>query len=353
MEILWFNLAAVYVSSVFARYFHTSKIKRAPYVIPNKLWIILVMTVLVVVSGLRKNIGDTFFYMHDYDIKKYQWSDLSLNSDFGFDIFQMMLQKITSDPQILIFVSAMITNIFIVGVLFKYSRMIELSLYVYITAGSFLVSMNGIRQFIAASIIFTATKYLMNGNWKKYMMFVLLAASFHKSALILVPIYWIVRTKAWSKITILLIFGAVIIVIGFNQFSSILFSAIENTQYGRYADFHEGGANILRVLVTAVPLLIAYFGREKLKMIFPDSDCVVNMSVISLIFMMISTQNWIFARFEIYFGLYHIILISWIVKLFRKPDQKFIYYSIIVCYFIFFYFEQVITLGIEYKSNYL
>ena len=44
--------------------------------------------------------------------------------------------------------------------------MIELSLYVYIASGMYLVSMNGVRQYLTAAIIFTATKYILDGNWK-------------------------------------------------------------------------------------------------------------------------------------------------------------------------------------------
>ena len=59
------------------------------------------------------------------------------------------------------------------------------------------------------------------------------------------------------------------------------------------------------------------------------------MSLLGLVFMIISTQNWIFARFSIYFGLYQLILISWIIKLFTEKDQKLIYYAILVFYFIY------------------
>ena len=52
------------------------------------------------------------------------------------------------------------------------------------------------------------------------------------------------------------------------------------------------------------------------------------MAIIGLMFMIISTQNWIFARFSIYFNLYQLILISWVVKLFHEKDQRFIYYAI-------------------------
>ena len=37
---------------------------------------------------------------------------------------------------------------------------------------------------------------------------------------------------------------------------------------------------IIRVAVDAVPLLIAYLGREKLREIFPNSDYIVNMALI-------------------------------------------------------------------------
>ena len=69
--------------------------------------------------------------------------------------------------------------------------------------------------------------------------------------------------------------------------------------------------------------------------------------------MIISSQNWIFARFNIYFGLYNVILISWIVTLFKEKNQRLVYYGILISYLIYFYFEQVISLNIIYISDYL
>lgn len=48
-----------------------------------------------------------------------------------------VIKSISDDPQVLIFTTALITNTLIVIVLYKYSRMLELSLYVYITGGLF------------------------------------------------------------------------------------------------------------------------------------------------------------------------------------------------------------------------
>jgi transmembrane protein EpsG len=355
MTILWINLSLVLCLSFFARYFSVTRITSTESVLvkPNKFLVFCVIVCLVLISGLRTNIGDTYFYKHSYEINDFTWEFIQSQKDFGFGILQSLLKKFSNDPQILIFTTALITNVLIVIVLYRYTRVFDLSLYVYITSGLFLVSMNGIRQFLAAAIIFTGTKFLFKGRWKLFILIVLLASTFHQSALILIPTYFLVRLKAWSKSTIILLVCGILILISFDQFSSILFSAIKDSQYGQYVDFAEGGANWMRVAVTGAPIIIAYLGREKLQQLLPESDYIVNMALLDLFFMVISTQNWIFARFSIYFSLYQLILISWVVKLFSKRDQKLIYYGIILCYFFYYYYENVISLNIVYKSNFL
>ncbi|HWJ78049.1 MAG TPA: EpsG family protein [Niallia sp.] len=355
MTVLWVMLLILFIFAFLSRYIPVSGIPFGYSTVtkPNKFMVFLVLTCLVLVSGLRNTIGDTYAYMLVYEMQDFSWEYILINKDPGFGVLQMFLQEISNDPQLLIFVTALITNLLIGITLYKYSRMIELSFYVYITAGLFTVSMNGIRQFLAASLIFIATKYLLNGDFKKYALIVILASTIHQSALVLLPIYFIVRREAWTKVTFLLLALAIFIVMGFNQFSEMLFASLENTQYGNYSTFEEGGANKIRVLVDSVPVIIAFLGRDKLRKLWPKSDIIVNLSVINLIFMIIATQNWIFARFNIYFSLYNLILISWIIYLFKENNRKFVYYSLLVCYLIYFYYEQVIALGLYYRSDYI
>jgi transmembrane protein EpsG len=353
MTILWFTLALVFTASLIARYFSVPAVNGPLYINPNKYMAMIAALSIALVAGLRNNIGDTYLYMHSYVINDFRWESVVQTNDMAFNILQMLLKQLSDDPQILILTTALATNLIIAMVLFKYARLYEISLYLYITTGAFTVSMNGIRQFLAASIVFVATKFLLDGSWKKYMAVVLFASVFHQSALVMIPIYFIVRRKAWTKATGALLSVAILIVMGFNQFSELLFSAIKDTQYGHYESFAEGGASVFRALVWVAPLLIAYFGREKLRVLFPKSDIIVNLSIVGAVLMVISTQNWIFARIAIYFNLYQLILITWIIKVFREKDQKFIYLIVILLYFLFYYYESVIALGIEYRSDYL
>lgn len=356
MGLLWVNLILVFTFSLLARYYAKS-VYRADYPIPikpNPYLVFGALASLVTVSGLRSNIGDTYFYKYAYELNDYTWDLVLSEKDKGFGVLQMFLQDyVSDDPQILIFVTALLTNAIIVFVLYKHSRMIEISLYVYITGGLFLVSMNGIRQVLAAAIAFTAIHYLIKRKWFGYTLIIILASFFHQSALILLPIYFVVKLKEWSKATVVMLTSAVLIVLGYEFFSEMLFEMIEDTQYGHYKTFSEGGANKLRVIVAGVPLLIAFIGRKRFREISPHSNFIVNMSLLGFLFMLISTQNWIFARFSIYFELYQLILISWVVKLFRERDGRVIYLGIIVCYFIFYYYDSVIALNIMYRSDYL
>ncbi|MFD0961396.1 EpsG family protein [Paenibacillus chungangensis] len=353
MIILWASLPVVFYFAFFSRYFAVPSTISPISIRPNKILAAAAAVSLVLVSGLRNNIGDTFFYMHAYKITDYDWAFIWREKDKGFNILQLLLQQITDDPQLLIMTTALITNILIVAVMYQYSRLLELSLYLYITSGAFIVSMNGLRQYLAAAILFAGTKFLLEGRWKPYMLLVLLASIFHQSALILAPLYFIVRLKAWTKLTTLLLAGAIAIVLGYNYFSEMLFKAIQDTQYGHYASFQEGGANFIRVIVNTVPLFIAYMGREKLRRLFPGGDVFVNMSIIGVVLMIVATQNWIFARLVIYFTLYQLVLMGWIVKLFRDKDQRLVYFLIICLYFIYFFYENVMVLGINYRSDYM
>ncbi|MCE7792512.1 EpsG family protein [Salipaludibacillus sp. CUR1] len=356
MTILYMNLALVFSFSLGARHLRDSALSvtsEAPYMKPGYFFMFVSLASLVVVSGMRNNIGDTYVYRNIFESNEFTWEYVQSQKDMGFGVLQMILKMFTDNAQVLIFTAALITNVLIVLVLYKYTKLFELSLFVFIASGMYLVSMNGIRQYLAAAIIFASTKFILEGSFVKYALVVLLASTFHQSALVLLPIYFIVRREAWTKTTFLILFSAILIVLGYNQFSELLFSTLGEDGYGGYSDFDEGGANIIRVAVGSAPLILAFLGRDKFRELFPKCDYIVNLALLGVIFMIVATQNWLFARLSIYFDLYNLILISWVVHLFAVKDRKLIYYAIVVCYFFFFIYEYVITLNIEYRSDFL
>lgn len=349
MGIFYATLISTYIGYFLARISYDKKIKYLAI-----FWSIIVLIILVFVAGLRDGIGDTYAYKASYIKLVNNPSLFKFKGDFGLDLLSLLLIQVSTDPQILIFITALITNLFNIIEFNKYRSYLELQIYIYITSGYYIVTMNGIRQCLVAAILFGCTNMIVEGKFKRYLIIVLLVSTMHKSALILIPMYYIVRHEAWSKQIIKLIIISAICIVFYNQLEPILFKAIENTQYSNYSGYDEGGSSFIRTLVNAVPVILAYLKRSELKEKWDNSNIFVNISVINLVFVALGMYQWIFNRFTLYFQLYNFILIPYIIKnCVRGREKRLLYIGVIVCYLIFFYREQVIGLNMSYTSKYL
>ena len=349
MAIFYATLVSTYISYFLARIAYDKKIKSLA-----TFWSVVIFIILALVSGGRGDIGDTGAYKHSYTILASNPNLFKFEGDFGFGLLSLALIQVSTDPQILIFITALITNLFNTITFNKYRSYLELQVYLYITSGYYTVTMNGIRQCLVASILFACTNMIIEGKFKKYLIVVLLVSTIHKSALILIPVYYIVRQEAWSKQIVKLIILSIIGVIFYNKLEPILFKLIGNTQYGHYSEYNGGGASIIRTIVNAVPVALAYLKRSELKEKWDNSDIFINISILNLVFVALGMYQWIFNRFTIYFQLYNFILLPYIIKnCFKGKEKRLLYVGLIICYFIFFYREQVIGFNMNYNSKYL
>ncbi|MEG1003854.1 MAG: EpsG family protein [Clostridium sp.] len=349
MGVFYGTILGTYILSFMSRCMDSKKLKKLACI-----FAVFATLILIIVGGLQRGIGDTGMYMHSYELMVNDPSTANFDGDAGFTLLNLLLIQISTNPQTLVIVTAIIMHILNVKVFYKYRSYLELELYMYITSGYYIVTMNGMRQCLAAALLFVFNKYLVEGKFKKYLICILIISTIHGSALIMIPVYFIVRQEAWSKNVIKLIILACVGVVFYDVFSEILFKTIEGTQYGHYSSFQEGGSSAMRTVVNSVPLILAFIKRDRLKEKWPESNIFVNMALLNLIFVAFGMWNWIFNRFSLYFQLYNFILLPYIIKnCFKGKERRLIYVGFLICYFIFFYREQVLGLGMKYKSDYL
>ncbi|SHH68246.1 EpsG family protein [Clostridium grantii] len=347
MKIIYITLISVFIFASLSRLF-SEKYKSLA-----KFYYILALVMLVAVAGLRTNIGDTGMYAHFYYLAD-STAVFDGGYESGFVIFILILKSISMNPQFMIFMTSFITHFLNMLTMKAYSTCVELATYLYIASGYYIAAMNGIRQSLVAAVLFASTKLIIDGKFKIYLLVVVLMSTFHCSALIMIPIYFIVRLEAWSPKIYKIIFIFAIGMIFFQPLMDRIFGLLQNTKYGQYSDFNEGGANVLRVLVSAVPVILAYMRKNELKEKLPESNVLVNMTLVNFIIMSFSLYNWIFARFIYYTQLYTFVILAIIIKNCSVNKEKnFLYYLCVIFYFVFFYYDHVITLGIQYRSNYL
>ena len=313
----------------------------------------IVALILILVSGLRNGIGDTSAYMHSYKLLAQNQSSFKFDGDFALNLLSLFLIQISTDPQILIFIVALITNLFNVIMFNKYRSYLELEVYMYITSGYYMVTMNGIRQCLAAALLFACTQLIIKGKFKSYCICVILISTFHQSALMLIPIYFIVRQEAWSKKMIIFILITTIAILLYNVISPIIFKVLESTNYGQYSEFDQGGSSFMRTIVNSIPVILAYLKKDELKEKWSESNVFVNISIINLIFVSLGMFNWIFNRFTLYLQLYNFVLIPFIIKnCFKGKEKRVVYFFFLICYFIFFFYESGMGANLNYPTRY-
>jgi transmembrane protein EpsG len=317
---------------------------------PNILGFIIPAVLFTTFSGLRHGLGDTEFYIHSYNLldpTRIDSSSWKLGGGVMYNIMQQFFRLRTDDPTPLIFLTAILSCVPIIYVIYKYAHPYELGIYLFVTTSYYTFSMNGIRQYMAAGVLILGTKYLFSENNKdffKYLFFVLCAWLFHTSALIMIPVYFIARRRAWSWLTIFLLVVTAVVTMMFDVFLPTFLNIIENTDYSEYAynewftSGREAGSNAIRVAVLFIPMVLAFLQRHRMEVLGRFGDVIINMSIVNILFYILSLYNWIFARFAIYTSVFPILLITWLITLaFKRRDSSIAYWTTVCLYAIYFY----------------
>lgn len=93
----------------------------------------------------------------------------------------------------------------------RYSKNIALSCFLFLVTTRMFSTMNQTRMWLAISILLFSIPYLLDRKLVKFLVTVLLAYSFHKSALIFIVLYPLCTIKYSGKITTLIIVGSALI----------------------------------------------------------------------------------------------------------------------------------------------
>ena len=358
---MWFAgiVTGSFLIAFFARLMPSRRLNPFAEPVPNIFGFLLPAAAFGIFSGLRNNMGDTFFYVYSYRLLDKETMDpvpFRISGGIMYPFLQSWCRMRSDEPHELIMITALIACVPIVYVIYKYSCSYELGIALYVLTGYYSFSMNGIRQYAAAGILIMGTKYLLSDkktDFFKFLLFVFGAWLFHTSALIMIPIYFVVRRKAWTPTTFLFLLGTVFVTLIFNQLLPAFLDILEDTEYSRYAEngwFTEGveqGSNIIRVAVLTVPLTLAYLEREYYRMRYGRRwDILVNLAIINLAFYILSLYNWIFARFAIYTSNYVIIMMTYVITRGRDPGkQRILYPASILMYVFYFYNVQYSVIG--------
>ena len=360
LRLAWVFTVICWALSMYCRSRPIDKIGGIGQPLPNPLCLVVCILAYVPFSGLRTDSGDTFYYILDFELIEPNGTiDYKFGGGTLYNLLFEIVKETVNDFHYLIMLTAIISLVPVLVVLYKYSHPFDLSVYLFMATGYFGLSMNGIRQYTATGVLMLGTKFLLSTKktaFIKYAVIVFLAWMIHKSALIMIFVFWFVRRKAWRPSSFLLMFGSIIAVSLFDMILPSFLKGLEETSYSNYSDNgwftngEEHGSSAIRVVVSAVPIVIAYFSRARMRQLGHIGDILTNMGFVHMALYVISTYNWIFARFAIYTSVYYIMLLSWVVYNGVQKKDRGLYYA--ACVGLYYYYSTYQSYAIElYQSD--
>lgn len=312
--------------------------------------------------GMRKYVADTTAYINMFQSIPADfstaWNQIAWEGkNPGFDIFNIIFKCfISQDFQWWLMTIAIISGVCIMIVLRKYSCSFFFSSFLFMTLLTFQWMMNGMRQFICVAVLFLCCDWIKDGKFIRFLIAVLLMSTFHMTALLMIPIYFVARSKPWDKKIGLFIVGIILICIFAEPFFSGVDSALGNTAYaGATSQFEEDdGVNPLKFLFIAIPAVIAFWKRDVLRQYYEKNALLpicINMSLIAsaLYFVGIFTSGILIGRLPIYAEVYDLILIPYLLNVcFSKTERSIIKPVYVLILILFFY---LLSNGMGYHSD--
>lgn len=222
----------------------------------NRVILIAVFLLLFAVSACRIAVGN------DYWVYRYQFlliaQDRHVSYEPGFQLVVYLMQLIFGyDNYLPIFaLFSFLTVYFFVKAMYDQTDWFACTLFLMMTGGYYFMSFDNVRYYFALSVALYAMKYALSKRYWKFILWICFAACFHKTILIVIPIY-LVAQIVWTKKNVWLIpLTAVVLFFGKEILKFVVFkfypyyegSVFENTSVS-YVNIAKCGAILIFCLL--------------------------------------------------------------------------------------------------------
>lgn len=329
--------------------------KKKPY---KKVFIAIVSFQMILISGLRDvSIGaDTWNYEnHFYELIEmdfYSWKNLALRifqfgsynaRDIGYEMFTKLFGMLIPNFRIYLFAIAIFVCWGLGRFLYKHSENLCLS---YVIFQSFLLQfflLTGIRQTIAVGLtVFWGYELILEKKLGKYILICLIAATFHTTAIIMIPFYFVCN---YRKDIIGKYFVGIMLSVIFISFGSRIFQYLPLGMFSSYADSQGISSYTFIFMMLIIVAITGILDKTHYLRVRDKNDRnMVNGTIISEVLIATSAVLDVLFRLGYYYIFYMLCLLPILLRTLEEKSAKVIkimLYMILVVY--------VYKMKMEYK----
>lgn len=298
--------------------------------------LILCVGILIFVAGCRYYVGSDYGAYYR-GIKTYgsRLKEAILHFDEpGLSLIGAILGKFTDDGAYFIFTCSLLTiGLFLITMYKNESSYLMITL-LFIFVGTWDGTFNGVRQYLAAAILFAGHRTIYEKKIWKWILTVFLASCVHISAVVMFVLYFLLRNKVSAWRIILLALGTYIVSANYDKiFSFIGFLKDSEMELDNYAT---KSVNSLRIIVACAPaiLCLVIFAGQKIS---EEHTFYINSLVVYGASMVAASNSAYLARIGIYLSPFVSVALPKLLRLQNKAVEKVIRVGVVLLYFIYWY----------------
>lgn len=306
--------------------------------------LIAMLAFLAVFVGLADMLGgyDRYIYSELFDDTANMVSDGNYNfmmspvansypKEYGYQIYNVIVGAITDNRYVFIFITTCVIYVLLYHSLRDYCNNYPFAMIMFLGLW-FFFSFTYLRQVMGATIAWLAVRYIIRRDWKRFFIVWFIAWSFHNSALILLPMYFVPIRKFEKKKIIYVMVAAFFL--GLSGGPSAIFAAYGEVDSQR-ADVagNETGFRIA-YLIEAVFFLYIILKKYDEIPLRRVNIVLTNMALTFCLILLFFIKNENGGRLSWYYMIGVISTITYLCT-HRYQNKQFANIIVLVCFFLF------------------
>ncbi len=198
---------------------------------------VAIFLLLSAVSACRIAVGN------DYWVYRYEFNLIMqgrhVSYEWGFNLVVWLIQSIFGYDEFLPVFGffSIVTALFFVKAMYDQAEWFAMSVFLFMTNGYYFSSLNSVRYYFVLAIALYAMKYVVRKQYGVFIAWIVFAAFFHKTILVVIPVYLIAAWLSEHKLNKL-----IYVVVGAFLASLVVFQEFYRKIIFFFYPYYEGSA---------------------------------------------------------------------------------------------------------------
>lgn len=303
----------------------------------NRILLFSVFAILFSLSALRIGIGN------DYWEYRYRFLDIAggktkVSYEIGFRYVILLMQKLfgLDNYRTSFALFAFLTVGFAIKGMYDSADWFFYTFFLFMTNGFYFMSFSNVRYYFVFSVVIYAMQYLFKKRYWSFVLWICFAALFHKTVLVVIPIFFIAYFLKWSKKTLWMIPTAcACLFFGEKPIRWLLF---------KFYPFYEGDAildngsfSLMNIAKCSAVLVLCLIFYKKTVKDNKKAEMLFNLNLFSLVLYCFGTYIPELSRICYYMVMGHIFLIPIVLKGIENKKTRIIFTTLVSIAYVGYY----------------